>query len=131
MIRRLDFWRQQGGAAAAEFALVLPVFFALILGVINVSLLAYFNANLHFAVDDAARCMSVNPAVVTHSCSSSASTQSHALANFNYPSLNPSFTAVSASCGDKVSGTANFNVNAVVISVPVTLSATSCFPLQD
>lgn len=131
MIRRLKFWCSESGASAAEFAMIIPVFSALTLGVINLCFLMYFNAQLHFTVDEAARCMSVNPANVTNSCATGPSTQTHAAANFNYPSLSPSFSAVSATCGDKVTGTATYTLNAIVISKSVPLTATACFPIQD
>jgi Flp pilus assembly protein TadG len=130
MPRPLEFWRSETGASAAEFAMVVPAFFALTLGLVNLCFMLYFNVNLHFAVDDAARCMSVNPVNVTNSCSSPALTQTHAGANFSYPTLSPSFTAVTAACGSKVTGTATYKLNAIVVSKSVPLSATACFPLQ-
>jgi Flp pilus assembly protein TadG len=52
------------GATAVEFALVLPPFLMLLFGIISASLVVYTAASLHYAVEGAARCYSVN----TKSC---------------------------------------------------------------
>ncbi len=131
MTRKHNFWREESGSGIAEFAMVVPVFFALMFGLMNMCFVLFFNAHLHYAVDDAARCMSVNPVNVTNSCSSASNTQTHAGANFNFPSLSPSFTASSQTCGDQVVGTATYRLNLVVAVVPMTLNAKACFPIQD
>ena len=50
----------QSGATAVEFALVAPILFALIIGGVSTGLLMYSAAGLHEAVEQAARCYSVN-----------------------------------------------------------------------
>ena len=44
------------GATAIEFALIAPVFLALILGIFHLSLLGFTIANLNYAVEKGARC---------------------------------------------------------------------------
>jgi Flp pilus assembly protein TadG len=131
MPRRVKFWREQAGSSAAEFAMVLPVFLALTLGAINLGILLYINSTLHFAVEDAARCMSVKTTI----CDNIVDTRTHAATTFNFPSLSPVFTPVVAggaagSC-NQVTGTATYRLNAVVTSISVPMSATSCYPIQD
>ena len=124
----LRFWRAQTGASAVEFALVVPAFLALTIGALNLCIVLYINSNLHFAVDDAARCMSVKTTV----CDTVAHTKTHALATFNFPSLSPTITPTfAAACGNQVSGSATYQLNAVVTNLSVNLSATSCFPVQN
>jgi Flp pilus assembly protein TadG len=127
----LRFWRAQAGASAVEFAMVVPAFLALTIGALNLCILLYINSTLHFAVDDAARCMSVKTTV----CDTVAHTRTHALATFNFPSLSPTITptfgTVGSGCGNQVTGAATYRLNAVVTSINVSLSAQSCFPIQN
>ena len=44
------------GATAIEFALIAPVFLALVLGIFHLSLLGFTVANLNYAVEKGARC---------------------------------------------------------------------------
>ena len=55
MSRALGFFCKTGGAAAAEFALILPGMVFLIFGVINLCMVTYATVNLHSAVEQAAR----------------------------------------------------------------------------
>jgi Flp pilus assembly protein TadG len=126
-MRLLNFWRDQEGATAAEFAVVVPVLGALTIGAIQLSVLVYANSKLQFAVDDAARCASVKTTI----CSSPSTTQSHASTAFAMANMSASFTATTPACGNQVVGTATYQINALITTVPVSLSATSCFPVQD
>jgi Flp pilus assembly protein TadG len=121
------FMRRTGGATAVEFAIVLPCFLALTVGTVNTCIALYANSALHFAVDDAARCMSVNTSV----CDNATDTQTYAASNYNGPAISPTFTAVTSSCGSQVTGAVTYQLNAIVTNVSVPLSATACYPVQD
>jgi Flp pilus assembly protein TadG len=127
MMRLRKFCQDRAGATAAEFALVLPVFGALTIGAINLCMVVYANSRMQFAVDDAARCLSVKTTI----CTGIASAQSHAAAMFGFSGLNPSFTASQGPCGSQVVGTVTYPLMAVVTTVSVPISASSCFPIQD
>jgi len=118
------FWRNPSGASAAEFALVAPVFFALTIGAINLCILLYMNSRLQFSVDDAARCASLayNPCAPT----------TRAASNFGFASMGPTFTASTpAGCqGTQVVGNVTYTLNAVVTTIAVPISASSCFAAQ-
>lgn len=128
------FLGDQSGVSAVEFGLVLPVFLALTLGAMNFSMLTFLNSRLHYAVDDAARCMAVGQCT-------SGNVSAHASANFTFPSTSPSFSGVSSTCnvsggsggqtGYLVTGTATYELNMVVASLSIPISATSCFAAQD
>lgn len=64
----------QSGATAVEFALIAPILFALIIGGLSTGLVVYSAAGLHDAVEQAARCYSVNAS----KCSTPAQAQSYA-----------------------------------------------------
>jgi Flp pilus assembly pilin Flp len=126
MMRRLrKLLRDEVGASAVEFALVFPIFAGLLFLLINVCTAIWAEAALNFAVDGAARCMSVQPAI----CDSAADAIKHH--PYLGPKISPNFTSTVVSCGNRVSGTGVFQINIVMTSVPVNLSASSCFPVQD
>ena len=114
------------GSSAAEFALILPVFCALTIGAISLCIMVYANSRLQFAVDDAARCESVKTTI----CTSAATTQTHAAAMFGFAGLSPTFTASPAICGNQVVGSVTYHIYAVVTTLNVPISASSCFPIQ-
>jgi Flp pilus assembly protein TadG len=127
MMRLRKFWQDSAGASAAEFAMLVPVICALTIGAINLCLMVYANSLLQFSVDDAARCQSVQTTI----CTSTAATQTHAQATFGFSSLSPTFTASQGACGSHVVGNVTFPLIAVVTTVNVPISASSCFPIQD
>jgi Flp pilus assembly protein TadG len=124
MRARIGYWKDENGAGAAEFALVLLPFLALIFGIIEVSLMMYANQTLQYAAESAARCFSVNAAT----CGTTGATQAYAATRYSGPNIAPVFVANNTGCGHTVTGTANFQLSAVVVSIAVPLSATACFP---
>jgi Flp pilus assembly protein TadG len=110
------------GATAVEFAVLFPVLVSTLLGIIWASLLAYSAASLHYAVEGAARCYSVESR-----CGSAAEAQSYAQSRY-YGANVPTFTASTPSCGHQVSATVNVAFSLALASWKVPLSATACFP---
>jgi Flp pilus assembly protein TadG len=120
-----DYCRDQQGGGAAEFAVVVLVFSALIFAIIHLCLMFYSNQNLQFAAEGAARCASV---MSSSTCNSSGAIQSYASGLYTGPNISPTFTYSTAGCGHTVSATANYTLNAVFVQTSVPLSATACFP---
>ncbi|WP_374575617.1 TadE/TadG family type IV pilus assembly protein [Phenylobacterium sp.] len=119
--------RDERGASAAEFVLVLPLLVMLTLGVINAGLMLYTMATLHFAVEDAARCATVkvdcgggDPDLVA----------AYAAAVYKGPTITPTFTLSRPGCGNKVTGTANYVFTTGLVSRTVPISAEACYPLK-
>lgn len=111
------------GATAVEFALVLPALAALVVGGLYTGLVVYSAAGLRSAVEQAARCYSVNVSL----CNSASATQTYAQSQ--YHGINsPTFTASTQSCGHQVAATVTVAFTAVVTNLSVPLSATACFP---
>lgn len=97
----------ESGATAVEFALVLPSFLMLFLGILSACLAVFAAASLHYAAEGAARCYSVNStpcstATSTQCCTATA-TQSYAQSLYHGPN-SPTFLASTATCGFQVSG---------------------------
>lgn len=127
------FVRSDRGASASEFALVAPMFFALVFGVINLAILMFAYADLHAVTEDAARCYAVNTSV----CTNATTTQTYAANHYIGPGVSQSFTAVQTGVchktngtadGHKVTGTGSYTFNAILFQYPIALSATACFP---
>jgi Flp pilus assembly protein TadG len=111
------------GAAAVEFAFVMPAFLALVIGAVTASILLYSNVSLQKAVEAGARCFSVS----SSQCGNVGAAQSYAQSQYHGVS-SPVFTASTPSCGHQVAGTVTLEIEAVVINLTLPLSATACFP---
>jgi hypothetical protein len=53
-------WRSNCGATAVEFALIAPALVTVVVGTFYLCMALYLVASMHFAVEDGARCASVN-----------------------------------------------------------------------
>ena len=123
MVNTISTIRVLTGATAVEFALVLPALAALIVGGLYSGLAVYSAAGLHSAVEQAARCFSVDAT----QCSSAFATQTYAQSEY-YGVSSPTFTASIQPCGHQVAATVTVPLTAVIVNFDVPLSATACFP---
>ncbi len=111
------------GNTAVEFGLILPALILLVVGIIGACIVVQSAASLQYAVEQAARCYSVNSA----KCPDQATTQTYAQSQ--YHGLNkPQFTATTPACGYQVVAAVTVALNAGVSSWSIPLSATACFP---
>lgn len=124
MTRLLRLARNTAGATAVETALLLPVFIAMILGGISAGMFGFAVSNLNLAVEEAARCASVNATV----CATSTAITDRAAADYTGPAISPVFTYSTVGCGHTVSATATFSFNLVPGLVNIPLTAKSCYP---
>jgi Flp pilus assembly protein TadG len=125
MRARSRFLTDEKGASAAEFALVLIPFIALVLGIIGVSTMIYANETLQYATEDAARCA----AVKTSTCFDQTSVSNYALGRYTGPALSPTFAYdPAASCGHSVTGSATMALDTGLVNISVPLQAHACFP---
>jgi Flp pilus assembly protein TadG len=121
-------WRDdRRGVTAVEYALVLPAFAMLLLGVINTSQLASVISGMHFAVQEAARCSAVNSVA----CGDPNSTAAFARSRYAGPAVEPIFVATPQGCGHTVRATATFELNVAIMTFDVPLSAEACYPGVD
>jgi Flp pilus assembly protein TadG len=103
--------------------LVLPVLAALLIGGLYSGIAVYSAAGLYNAVEQAARCYSVN----VSQCSNASATQTYAQSQY-YGIGGPAFTASVQSCGHQVAATVTIPLNAVLANLTIPLGATACFP---
>jgi Flp pilus assembly protein TadG len=121
------FRRSERGASMAEFALVFPVFIALVLMTINVCMLLYGVTDLHFAAQKTARCIAMKSSdgvVPDNNCLDQAASL------YTGPAIAAAFTHTTDGCGNTVTGTGSFTVITGLVNVPVSISASGCYPLQ-
>lgn len=121
--------RDQKGATAAEFALVLAPMILLTLGTINLGLMMYTVSTLHFAVESTARWASI-VTTTTGIAPTATAIQAHATAVYKGPTLSVTFVNDSAAaCGNTIKGTADYNFTTGLTSSIIPLSASACYPL--
>jgi Flp pilus assembly protein TadG len=114
------------GAALVEFAALLPVFIALVFGVMQLGQLFWTQSALQHAVEMAARCASIN--AVT--CGTATQIQSYAATQAYGLSLPATtFTATTPACGNQVAASYDFTFPVAALITPaITLTARACYP---
>jgi Flp pilus assembly protein TadG len=116
-------WADNRGATALEFGLIAPAFFALLLGLIYLSMTLWAYASMQYAVEEAARCARVKTLV----CPDATTTQSYARSHYYGPSA-PTFTYTATGCGNTVIASLPYSWSVPLFSFSNTLSASACFP---
>lgn len=112
------------GAAAVEFALVVPVFLLMLIGIMEFGRLLWTQNALHYAVEEAARCSAID----TDVCSSTSTTQSFAAGRSGLTFATSVFTVTKTSCGWQVSASYPFSFVGFLSEYSVTLHAQACYP---
>jgi Flp pilus assembly protein TadG len=135
------FYRDSDGGAAIEFGITAPLFFMLVVGIMEFGLLMWTQAGLQHGVAMAARCAAVTAnANQTTFCGSASIPDYAAQQTFGLNPLSSVFTvSAPTKCVDQVSGnqidgyqvSANypFTFISTYFGMPsLTINAQSCFP---
>jgi Flp pilus assembly protein TadG len=112
------------GTTAVEFAMIAPVFIALLIGTLALCVGLFLIGSLHYAVEEGARCASVKTTI----CSDAATTVAYAQNHYFGPNVSPIFTYAAAACGNSVSASINYSMNVGFKTFMIPISATACFP---
>lgn len=119
---------RQRGAAAIEYALILPAVLLFVIGIIDTGRLIWTYTTLSRAVEAAARCAAIN----TIECGTVAQTQSYAATQaWGLTISAQAFTVTTAACGIQVKGTYDFTFAIPAFTKDfgtITLTATACYP---
>ena len=121
----LNLYTDDCGTTAIEFAIVSPVFLAMVIGILGLGLFLFVIGGLHFAAEAATRCASVRTAVCFDQTSTAAYAQSQYVApgspqfRYNQPKL---------ACGKSVSASLSYTAWLGLRQVTIPFSATACFP---
>jgi Flp pilus assembly protein TadG len=119
-----SLWRARGGATAVEAAFVLPLALLLILGMMEVGRFAWTQSALNFAVQEAARCAVVRPAL----CADTPTTAAFAVQRASPLKVPAAAFALShPACGTEVTADVRYQflVRAIFPAAP-TLHAQAC-----
>jgi Flp pilus assembly pilin Flp len=128
MRTRAKFLRDQRGAVAAEFALVIGFAMITVLGLINGGLMLYSYSNLHMAVENTARWASIRT-TIDGAAPGSTDLQAKGAGFYMGATAAPAFAVAAATCGMQVTASTTFSLSLGLGSAPVSMSATSCYPL--
>ena len=120
---KMTKWNDERGTTAVEFAIVSPIFIALVIGILYLCLCLFLVGSLHYAVEEGARCASVRTTV----CKDATTTVAYAQSRYLGPS-SPTFTYAAAACGNSVSGSINYVAQLGLTQFTVPIAATACFP---
>jgi Flp pilus assembly protein TadG len=122
--------RDARGTTAVEFGLTGPIFFMVVLGVIEAGLLLWAQVGLQHGVEMAARYASTDPPPSTSAIQTYAAQQSFGL---NPAASDFTVTTPRPPCGNEVSASYTFPFTAYfstpLNSTPLKLSAQACFPI--
>lgn len=125
-LKVLRLARDTGGTSVIEFALLMPVFVAFLVGIMGSGALMWAQFGLQHGVEMAARCASIN----TTTCGTTANIKSYAVTQ-TY-GVNPptsAFTVSTPSCGNQVVASYSYQFITASFGLPaITLAAKSCFP---
>lgn len=116
--------RRDDGNAAVEFSLVAPLLLLLLFGIMETSRAFWAQSALNYAVEQAARCASVDK----NTCGTASQIQSYAATQSGANFDTSIFTVSTDACGSLV--TASYPL---IVAIPYTatsfnLTARSCFP---
>ena len=113
------------GSAAVQFGLVAPSLLLFVFGIIEVGRMLWTMNALHYSVEEAARCASINATT----CGSAGKVQAFAAARSGGSFASSVFTASTVGCGNQVSASYPMRLNIPFTSYAVTLTAQSCYPI--
>jgi len=124
--RRSALARDCGGSAALEFGLVVLPLLAFLFGIIEAGRLLWIQKALHYAVEAAARCASIDTIV----CDNATDTAGFAAnsATVAVPASVFTVTVNAANSCNQVVASYPTALNIPLVSVSLTLAATACYP---
>ena len=117
-------WSNSRGTTAVEFAIVVPVAITLFVGSLYLCMALFVAGSLHYAVEEGARCASVN----TSTCGNAGAITSYAKTHYFGPGSAPTFSYAAAACGNSVSATVSYAANLGFTMMTIPISAAACFP---
>ena len=117
--------RDDAGNLAVEFGMLAPVFLLFLFGIMEGGRLLWTVNALHYSVQEAARCASIN----TVACGTSDQIKAYAAGRSGAQFASSVFTASTVACGRLVSASYTMPLNIPFMSHSISLSAQSCYPI--
>jgi Flp pilus assembly protein TadG len=131
----MNFFKNNRGAAAVEFALVALPAMAFMIGIIQFGWVMWVDNLLHISVDTASRCGAIGS--TTAPCDGSGTSAMITTANTVFQPLTSATFTNNSSCsvdagsglaGSGLVGTYQINIGLGLFSMNLTLTAQSCYP---
>jgi Flp pilus assembly protein TadG len=119
------FARDKAGNLTIELGLLTPVIVLFIFAVAEGGHLLWTVSALHYSVQEAARCASINRTT----CGTATQIQSFAAGRSGAGFASSVFTASVTSCGNQVSASYTMPLNIPFMPHSISLSAQSCYPI--
>jgi Flp pilus assembly protein TadG len=119
------FARDVAGNPAVEFGLLAPVILLFIFGIAEGGRLLWTLNALHYSVQEAARCASINKTT----CGTATQIQSFAAGRSGAGFSASVFTATVTGCGNRVSASYTMPLNIPFMTHSISLTAQSCYPI--
>jgi len=120
----VTLWKDQVGGAFVESGLLVPLLLMSLFGTVEFSRALWTLNALHYSVQEAARCASIN----TAKCVTVSQIQSFA-AEQSGLSFDPSVFSVTPSCGNQVAASFKMQLHIPFVLDSLTLTAQSCYPI--
>lgn len=121
----VDLVASERATTAVEFGIIAPAFIVLLLGTIEGGRMLWTLNALHYSVQEAARCASIN----TTMCGTSSQIRNFAAGRAGAGLSSSVFTATIAACGNQVSASYPMQLNIPFVYQSITLTARSCYPI--
>jgi|SRR5205085_1785257 len=125
MARSLSLLKCRKGTFAVEFALVAPALLLFAFGIIEGGRALWTLSALHYAVEEAARCASINSVI----CGTASQIKTFAAGRSGAGFTASVFVAAVTTCGNEVSASYPMQLNIPYANHSITLTASSCYPI--
>ena len=124
-MRRSKILRDESGTTALEFAMIAPVFFLFIFGIIEAGMLFWTQTGMQHGAAMAARCATINSTL----CPDPTAIKSYATQqSFGLTLPTSTFTYSTPACGNQVDANYTFKWPPIFGLPPLNLTAKACFP---
>lgn len=128
--RARNHFKNDSGAAAVEFAIVLPVFIMLVMGIIDFGRVFWIKSSMQFVVEQATRYAMVNPSITEADLETYAYEQ-EADVSASGAVFEATIDAAGAINYMTVTGTYTFNFITPLVGTTLTLDAKSVTPISE